>query len=200
MAVEQPADGTRDERSGHSRFRTAYGAGPLHLLGMLAAFALAAYTISVVGLSALWDPNVWWQSIIVWFLGAVIAHDLILFPLYALADRLTQRGLHTADTAGPVTATQPRRDVSLLNHLRIPVIAVALLFLLFFPGIIQQGAGTYLAATGQTQAPFLHRWLLLSGAIFALSAVIYGGRLLVAARLRASDPPAAGHRDEHPAQ
>lgn len=160
------------------RFASMYGASPLHLLGMLAALAVTAYTISVIGVSALWNPVVWWQSIIVWFLGAVIAHDLVLFPLYALADRLTQRGIH-----GP-GASQPRHapGASPLNYLRVPVLAVGLLFLLFLPGIVGQGADTYLNATGQTQDPFLQRWLLLSAVIFALSAAAYAIRLLSARR------------------
>ena len=45
--------------------------------------------------------------------------------------------------------------------------------LLFLPGIIEQGAPTYLAATGQTQEPFLGRWLLLTAALFATSAAVY---------------------------
>jgi hypothetical protein len=52
-----------------------------------------------------------------------------------------------------------------------------LTFLVFLPGIIRQGAGTYLAATGQTQEPFLGRWLLLTAVLFAISAVGYGIRL-----------------------
>lgn len=171
-----------------SRFRAAYGARPLHLLGTLAALALAAYTLSVLGISALWDPEVWWQSILVWFFGAIIAHDLILFPLYALADRLTQRGLRS------IAPPSPRRGASPLNYLRVPVLAVALLFLLFFPGILQQGSDTYLDATGQTQGPFLERWLLLSAGIFALSAAAFAVKLIWtvradAASARAGVPP-----------
>ncbi len=153
------------------RFRSAYGANPFHLIGTLAALALTTYTISVVGPSALWDPDVWWQSIIVWFLGAALVHDLVFFPLYALADRVIRRG---------VRATKAPRVT--LNYLRIPLLAVGMLFLLFFPGIFQQGADSYLRATGQTQDPFLERWLLLSAAIFALSALAYACRLVAIRR------------------
>jgi hypothetical protein len=48
---------------------------------------------------------------------------------------------------------------------------------MFLPGIVKQGAPTYAAATGQTQQPFLARWLLLSAAMFAISAVVYALRL-----------------------
>ena len=67
--------------------------------------------------------------------------------------------------------------------------AVALLFLIFFPGILQQGAATYADATGQTQDPFLERWLLLSAGIFTFSAVAYAVRLLAASRSRTSSAP-----------
>ena len=70
-----------------TRFTAFYGANPLHLLGTIAAWALAGYVVTVLGPQALWNHKVWWQSIAVWFLAAIIAHDLVLFPLYALADR-----------------------------------------------------------------------------------------------------------------
>jgi hypothetical protein len=50
------------------------------------------------------------------------------------------------------------------------------------PGIIEQGGATYQAATGQTQQPFLGRWLLLTAAMFALSALVYVARLVAARR------------------
>ena len=61
------------------RFRDFYGAHPLHLLALLASLALLGYIISVLGPVALWNRDVWWQSIVVWFLGAVLLHDLVLF-------------------------------------------------------------------------------------------------------------------------
>lgn len=159
-----------------SRLHSVYGANGLHLLVTLAALALAAYSVVELGPEELWDPDVWWQSILVWFLGAVLLHDLVLFPLYALADRVLGGALRRRVGPGQVGG------VPIINHVRVPVLAVALLFLLFFPGIIGQGASSYANATGQTQEPFLARWLILSAAIFALSAVTYAVRLL--ARLR----------------
>lgn len=159
-----------------ARFHGMYGAGPLHLLGVLASLALAGYVVSVLGVSALWDPDVWWQSILVWFLGAVVVHDLVLFPVYALADRTIGGFLCRRDGRRPHPRVVP------LNYVRVPVLAVGLLFLLFFPGVVEQGASTYLDATGQTQEPFLRRWLLLSAAIFILSATVYAIRLWLAKR------------------
>ena len=51
----------------------------------------------------------------------------------------------------------------------------AFTFLMFFPGIVQQGDESFTAATGLTQAPFLERWLLLVGASYLLSALVYAG-------------------------
>jgi hypothetical protein len=59
----------------------------------------------------------------------------------------------------------------------VPALASGLTLLLFLPGIIEQGADAYLAATGLTQEPFLERWLLLTAVFFAVSAVAYAMRL-----------------------
>jgi hypothetical protein len=120
----------------------------------------------VLGVQNLFNPKVWWQSIAVWFAVAVIGHDLILFPLYALAERLLPKRRRDATPADP-------RRVPLTNYLRMPTLATALTFALFFPGIIRQGAFTYTAATGLTQEPFLNRWLLLTAGFYLISAVCY---------------------------
>jgi hypothetical protein len=100
---------------------------------------------------------------LIWFGAAIVAHDLVVFPLYAAADRLLNR-------------VRPGPGV---NYLRVPLLGVALTFLLFFPGIIRQGAGAYRAATGLTQEPFLARWLLLCAAMFAGSLLVYAVRWVV---------------------
>jgi hypothetical protein len=146
-------------------FRRVYGSHPLHLLTLIAGFALFGYVIATIGPQDLWNPRTWWQSIVVWFAAAVIAHDLVLFPIYALVDRLLLLSWRT-----PI-------PVSLVNYVRVPALASGLSLLVFLPGIIEQGAPTYLAATGQTQEPFLGRWLLLTAAVFAISAVVYAVRL-----------------------
>ncbi len=172
-----------------TRFRTFYGAHPLHLLAVLASFALLGYVVSVLGPTALWNPSVWWQSILVWFLGAVVLHDLVLFPLYALADRAHTTAMHALRARIGRHNRPPL--VPAVNYLRVPVLTSGLLFLVFFPGIIAQGASTYLAATGQTQAPFLGRWLLLTAIAFALSALAYTTHITLAHRKTGSPPSAA---------
>lgn len=155
---------------------------------MLAGFALLGYIIATVKPVTLWNPQVWWQSIAVWFAAAIIAHDLVLFPIYALADRV-------------LTATTKRREpkVAALNYIRVPALGSALTFLVFLPGIVEQGKPTYLAATGQTQEPFLGRWLLLTAVLFGVSAAIYAVRA-VAARVTPSpaSPPPGPRSGESP--
>ena len=160
-------------RSLLGRFRALYGSHPLHLLIMLAGFAVLGYIVVTIKPQTLWNPQVWWQSIAVWFAAAVIAHDLVLFPVYAVADRLL--------TLPAERRTQPAR-IPAVNYIRVPTLGSALTLLVFLPGIIEQGAPVYQAATGQTQEPFLGRWLLLSAAMFAASAVAYGARLAVSRR------------------
>jgi hypothetical protein len=163
-------------RTALQRFRSVYGSNPLHLLTLIAGFALVGYVLVTVKPIALWNPNSWWQSILVWFAAAIVAHDLVLFPFYALVDRILVAA----------SRIRPRREVAvpLLNHMRIPALGAALTLLVFLPGIIEQGGPAYTAATGQTQDVFLGRWLLLTAAMFAVSAVAYGVRLALSRRAK----------------
>lgn len=102
-------------------FRRVYGSHPLHLLTLVAGLALFGYVVAMLGVSALWNPRTWWQSIVVWFAAAVIGHDLVLYPLYTLADRVLALSERI-----PV-------PVPLLNHLRVPALGAALTFLVFSP-------------------------------------------------------------------
>jgi hypothetical protein len=172
-----------------ARFTAFYGSNPLHLLGTIAAWALAGYVVTVLGPHALWNHKVWWQSIAVWFLAAIIAHDLVLFPLYALADRSVTAAL--AAVRNRRAGSPPRVPrVSALNYVRVPTLATGLTLLLFFPGIIQQGQVSYFAATGQNQHPFLGRWLLLVAALYGFSALVYAIRLAIAERrMQSTDTP-----------
>ncbi|HZE01501.1 MAG TPA: hypothetical protein VE155_07025, partial [Pseudonocardiaceae bacterium] len=60
-----------------TRLGRAYGAHLLHLLALVACFALTGY----VGTRLVSDPGV--VRIGIWLAAAVIGHDLVLFPLYA---------------------------------------------------------------------------------------------------------------------
>jgi hypothetical protein len=151
-------------------WRSHYGAGPLHLLALVACFALAGYAF----LQASHGPLPLRMAL--WFLGALIAHDLVLFPLYALADR-------------SLTALRPRRlfgDPGAINFVRVPALLSGLLLLLFFPLILRRSEGPYGAASGLDQAPYLGRWLLLTGLAFGVSAVLFAVRLRRRSRRRSA--------------
>lgn len=152
-------------------FQKIYGARPRHLLVLTGSFLLAGYALLVLGPDKVFDSDVWWQSIVVWFLGAALFLDFVLLPLCAAADRAlrgTLRGERTIQRPGP--------RVPIVNYIRVPVLASGLLLLLFFPGIIEQGKGSHLAATGHTQEPFLGRWLWLTVLFCCLSILAYAIR------------------------
>lgn len=130
---------------------------------MVSGFALPGYTPVTVTPSA---------STAMWSVGALVAHDFVLFPLYALADRAI---------AGRRKSTA-RREVPVRNYIRVPALATGLTLLIFLPGIIRQGAPVYQAATGQTQQPFLGRWLLLTAVMFGIGAVVCAARRAVSGR------------------
>jgi len=66
-------------------FKRRYGATPLHLLAALGSFAIAGY--AVVRLGEL-DPV---GNVLRWFVGAIVAQDLVLLPLYSLVQRIACR-------------------------------------------------------------------------------------------------------------
>jgi hypothetical protein len=151
------------------KFTAWYGAHPMQLVVLLAGLSVAGTAV----LRVAGDPA--WLRVGIWFLAAVVGHDLVLFPLYAAADGLLVRALAT------------RRAV---NYIRVPLLATGLTFLLFLPGIIEQGAVTYHGATGLTQEPFLGRWLLLVAGFFVASMLVFGIRRTIDAR-RARSPHSA---------
>jgi len=81
--------------------RRWYGANPLHLLALLAAFALAGYAVRAVVAAGQW------RGFAAWFIVAIVAHDLLLFPLYSLAD-LPLRRLLPRHLTRQVTRAPPR--------------------------------------------------------------------------------------------
>ncbi|MEH0826744.1 MULTISPECIES: hypothetical protein [unclassified Micromonospora] len=141
-----------------ARFRRAYGAAPWHLLLLLGCFAVTGWVV----LRLAGEPTA--VQMLLWFLGAVVAHDLLLFPVYALADRALRAGVRR------------RGAPSALNHVRVPALAAGLLLLVHLPGVLGLGDGTYRAATGLEPRPLLARWLAVSAALFAASAALYALR------------------------
>jgi hypothetical protein len=138
-----------------------YGANPLHLLTMLGSFALAGYAaVQLLPLDVF--------GIALWFAGAVIGHDLLLMPLYTLADR----------SAAAVFRHIPPKlpTVQWINYLRVPAVLSGLLLLIWFPLIFRLPA-SFQAATTLSLNPYLWHWLAVTGALFLLSAAALALRL-----------------------
>lgn len=150
------------------RFTDLYGERPSHLVAVLGCVAVAGYAAWFL----LGDPAL--VTVLVWFVGAALAHDLVLVPLYSAADRVL------------VGATRDRAPggVPIVNHIRVPALGAGLTLLMFLPGIIRQGEATHLAATGLDQQPYLGRWLGLVAVLVLGSAAVYVVRV-VRARTRA---------------
>lgn len=139
------------------RFARLYGAHAWHL-AVLAALLLA--TAYVVGLLRD-DPAL--VRIAVWFVGAAVLWDLVLSPLLALADRVLRAVLGGARASG----------VRPLNYVRAPLLVSAVLLLVSAPLVLQRSEGVYTAKTGLLQDPYLGRWLAVTGALCAASAVVF---------------------------
>jgi len=138
---------------------------------LVASLTLTAYAVSFLVRA----PNT--ERIAIWFVAAVVAHDLVLFPLYALADRSVAVALSWR------TSRRGTFAVPAVNHVRLPVLASGVLLLIFFPAILQQGDATYLRASGlHEQTTYLDRWLLITGGLFLVSAAGYAARVALAAR------------------
>ena len=135
------------------RLRPVYGADPLHLLSHVAALALAAYAFTRIFAGG--QP---W-NVVLWFAGALLLHDAIAFPLYTALNRLA--------------LGRARRSV---NHVRVPALLSGCAFVVYFPLILGLGDGRYERATALSQDVYLGRWLLLCGAMFAVSALLYAVR------------------------
>ncbi|WP_328301780.1 hypothetical protein [Actinomycetospora sp. NBC_00405] len=158
-------------------WRRFYGENPLHLLSVLGCFALSGYVVSLVYT----DPSAIWLAI--WFLGAVIAHDLVLYPLYALADQPLTISRWARRRYGP---ERPPR-VPAINHIRVPALGSAVLFLIYLPTITGRGEDALRFTSGLSTAGIFDNWLLITAILFLGSAVIYAVRLGVAARRSARD-------------
>jgi len=135
--------------------RARYGGGPGHLLATLACFAIAA--AAVVG---------WTQrpqdlhNVLLWFAGAILLHDLVFLPVYSLIDRFTISRL-------------PQRAI---GYVRVPLLIGLLVLAGTFPTVLGYGASSEHHASGIYEHGYLARWLLLCGALLALSALSYAAR------------------------
>nr|WP_237536710.1 hypothetical protein [Streptomyces sp. SID5785] len=148
--------------------RLALG-NPLQLLLLLCSFAFAGY----VGVRLFADR---WFDVALWIVGAALLHDLVLLPLYAMADRAVLRGLGAAG----------RRAWA--GYVRVPAALALLLLLVWFPLIARRNERRYALTTGHSADAFLGHWLLITAGLFGGSALLLAFRVLRDTKRR---PPAS---------
>jgi hypothetical protein len=153
-------------------FRRRYGAPSLHLLLTLASFALAGYA----GVRLLGGET---AAVVIWFAGAAVLHDLVLLPLYTLADHALQGLVRTGGDRPP----RPGPYAVNANYVRVPVFLSGLLLLVYFPLILRR-VDQYTLVTGLPADPFWGHWLLITAGLFAASALWLAVRVWHARRAR----------------
>lgn len=160
------------------RFRADVGGDPLQVLVLVAGLALGAYAFYRASFGPL--P----VRMLIWLVAAIVGHDLVLYPLYALADR-----------SWLVFSRQVRRrvqarawSVPVVNYLRAPTLVSGLFLLVFWSPISRQGNPFFRYRAGHPYAGYLSRWLITVGVLFGLSALLYA---LALARHRGDGEPAA---------
>jgi hypothetical protein len=133
-----------------AHLRSRYGASPLHLLGHVALFALAAFAFTQMfsGSGVI--------QLIAWLIGFALLQDLVLIPLYTLAGR----GLSRLPGAS-------------VNYVRVPAAISGLLLLVYAPLILGLGAHTFLFYSGHHPSGYLRNWLLISACLFLISGFVY---------------------------
>lgn len=144
---------------------------PFQILLLACSFALAGYA----GVRLFAGD---WQGVALWLVGAALLHDLVLLPLYAVADRAVARTLRVTG----------RREGTM--YVRVPAALSGLLLLVWFPLITGMVDRPYRSATGLSTDGFLARWLLISAALFAGSALLLALRELRLRRATKRRPPA----------
>ncbi|MEO6857129.1 MAG: hypothetical protein ABI323_00855 [Solirubrobacteraceae bacterium] len=150
-------------RGSRVSFRRRYGASPLHLLGHLLGFAIAVFALDRIFSGG--DV----KELVMWYLGFVIAHDLIFVSVYAGLDRLLRGALARLPRPS-------RTGLPVINHVRAPVLISGLLLIIYLPVISGRSDGQYLALSGHHLTHYLRNWLLITGTLFLGSGLLYALR------------------------
>lgn len=147
--------------------------GALHLAAHLAAIAIAAFAVSrVLSPASTGDVN-----FLVWIVAGALLHDLVLLPMYSLADIVMRLTI----------ADHPMRRRPAVNYLRAPALISLVLMLVYAPTIFNRNPGNFERVSGRPQPTHpLEAWLWITVALFAIAALVAGVGAL-RARRRAVD-------------
>jgi hypothetical protein len=130
--------------------RARYGASPVHLLAHLILLPIVGWALlTVLDFRAA-------SNVVLWLVGAVILHDLILLPAYSTLDRLAQGATRGA-----------------INYVRVPAGLSLLMLLVFWSTIRGKGTGNFHFASGLSYHGYFSRWLLVTAGLFAISGALY---------------------------
>lgn len=146
-----------------SVWKKVYGESPLHLLGQLVAFAIAAYAFTQI-IDVTSTDN---TSLLIWFVAGAFLHDLVFVPVYLVLDLVARLGIQD----------HALRRVRAINHIRFPVAISGVMLFMFFPLILGKNEGIFERTAGEPSPDYLQRWLLITVVVFAISALAYAVRL-----------------------
>lgn len=136
-----------------------YGRSPIHLLGVIFCYGLAFYA----GTKLFSNVSLW---IALAFPAGIALHDFVLFPLYRKANqKLTDIQLER-DRKGKTSQRW-------INHIRVPVVISFILLMLYFPLILRLNADQRPLNTGLSVDSYLYRWLFVTAALAAGSALAF---------------------------
>ena len=124
----------------------------------LALFAIAGYVLAQV-LDAGGA-----KDFVIWFVGAAILHDALFLPAYSGLDLVA------------------RRAPQVVNYLRFPAVMSGVLFLVWFPLILVRSGPAFTRVSGLPVEDYARNWALITVALFAGSALLFGGRRLAGRR------------------
>jgi len=134
----------------------------VQVLVHVAAFVIAGYALAQIvrGGSVV--------NFAIWFVGAAVLHDLLLFPFYSLLDRL----------AGHPRRARARGGVPTVNYVRVPALISGVLLLVYFPLILGLAGHNYYLAAAHHPHGYARNWLAITGVLFVGSGLLYAIRVL----------------------
>ncbi len=150
--------------------------GPLGVAAHLAVIAIAAFAVSrTLEVASTGDLN-----FLIWLIAGAILHDIVLLPLYTLADLLSRLAM----------SDHPLRRIHPANHVRFPAAISLVILLVYSPTILDRNPGTFQRLSGRPQATDpLEAWLWITLALFLVSGAALAVRLLMDNRQQEGAPP-----------
>ena len=143
------------------------------VVGHLAVIAIAAFAVSRTFEVASTDN----LNFLIWLVAGAVLHDVVLLPLYSLADLVTRLAM----------SDHPLRRIHAANHVRFPAAISLVVFLVYAPTILDRNPGTFERLSGRPQATDpLEAWLWITLGLFVVSGATLAVRLLMDRRGQAA--------------